>query len=227
MSERLDHARPLWAVDLVGPLADGREAVVVRIHHAMADGISCVRFLEAVLFDPPAEAGPARGSRGLGCRYGRPLAGPRPAPPSGRARARARASLALLGARSPDRRPPGARLRHRTAGRAEADRRRATLANNRQRRPARGRRRRPARVAAVCGRAGCGRAAGAGAGEPPSPRCRPGRTRQSRFVPERRPAARRARPGGPARRDQRRDQAQKQLGDAEELYDFFHALGPV
>jgi hypothetical protein len=59
MSERLDHARPLWAMDLVGPLADGREAVVVRIHHAMADGISCIRFLGTVLWDAaPADALP-------------------------------------------------------------------------------------------------------------------------------------------------------------------------
>jgi hypothetical protein len=51
MSERLDHRRPLWAIDLVGPLTDGREAIVARIHHAMADGISCVRFLDEVLWD--------------------------------------------------------------------------------------------------------------------------------------------------------------------------------
>ena len=51
MSERLDHRRPLWAFDVIGPLADGREAIVVRIHHAMADGISCVRFLDEVLWD--------------------------------------------------------------------------------------------------------------------------------------------------------------------------------
>ncbi len=51
MAERLDHRRPLWAFDLVGPLDDGREAIVARIHHAMADGISCVRFLGEVLWD--------------------------------------------------------------------------------------------------------------------------------------------------------------------------------
>jgi diacylglycerol O-acyltransferase / wax synthase len=60
MSERLDHARPLWAIDLVGPLADGREMIVVRIHHAMADGITCVRFLSEILWDEEAvEATPA------------------------------------------------------------------------------------------------------------------------------------------------------------------------
>ncbi len=57
MAERLDHARPLWAIDLVGPLADAREAIVVRIHHAMADGVSCVRFLSEVLWDEHADEG--------------------------------------------------------------------------------------------------------------------------------------------------------------------------
>jgi Wax ester synthase-like Acyl-CoA acyltransferase domain/WS/DGAT C-terminal domain len=51
MSERLDHSRPLWALDLVGPLSDDRQAIVARIHHAMADGISCMRLLDAVLWD--------------------------------------------------------------------------------------------------------------------------------------------------------------------------------
>jgi hypothetical protein len=51
MAERLDHERPLWRFDVVGPLADGREAIVCRIHHAMADGISSVRFLREVLWD--------------------------------------------------------------------------------------------------------------------------------------------------------------------------------
>ena len=51
MSAHLDHRRPLWTFDVVGPLADGREAIAARIHHAMADGIAGVRFLDAVLFD--------------------------------------------------------------------------------------------------------------------------------------------------------------------------------
>ncbi|MCF6522819.1 wax ester/triacylglycerol synthase domain-containing protein [Streptomyces sp. JJ36] len=58
MSERLDHRRPLWAIDLVGPLADGREVIVARIHHAMADGISCLRFLDEALWEPPGAAPP-------------------------------------------------------------------------------------------------------------------------------------------------------------------------
>jgi hypothetical protein len=59
MGERLDHSRPLWRLDLVGPLADGREAIVCRIHHAMADGISSVRFLREVLWDEVDAPAPA------------------------------------------------------------------------------------------------------------------------------------------------------------------------
>ena len=52
MAEHLDHNRPLWTFDVLGPLADGREAIAARIHHAMADGIAGVKFLDSVLFDP-------------------------------------------------------------------------------------------------------------------------------------------------------------------------------
>jgi hypothetical protein len=64
MSEHLDRARPLWTFDVIGPLGDGREAIAVRIHHAMADGIAAVRFLHAVLWDPHPEP-PARPHPGL------------------------------------------------------------------------------------------------------------------------------------------------------------------
>jgi len=60
MSEHLYRARPLWTFDVIGPLADGRDAIAARIHHAMADGIGAVRFLNVVLLDshahPPARA---------------------------------------------------------------------------------------------------------------------------------------------------------------------------
>lgn len=64
MSQHLDRRRPLWTFDLIGPLADGREAIAVRIHHAMADGIAAVGFLHAVLWDqqpatPTREDAPA------------------------------------------------------------------------------------------------------------------------------------------------------------------------
>jgi diacylglycerol O-acyltransferase / wax synthase len=52
MSEHLDRSRPLWTLDVIGPLADGREAIVARMHHAMVDGIAGIRFIEAILLDP-------------------------------------------------------------------------------------------------------------------------------------------------------------------------------
>ena len=75
MSEHLDRSRPLWTFDLIGPLTDGRQAIAVRVHHAMADGIACVGFLESVLFDDAAAVrlpGPRRpGPRGPAVRPGR------------------------------------------------------------------------------------------------------------------------------------------------------------
>ena len=56
MSEHLDRGRPLWTLDVIGPLDDGREAIAARIHHAMADGIAAVGFLRDVLWDPQPEA---------------------------------------------------------------------------------------------------------------------------------------------------------------------------
>jgi diacylglycerol O-acyltransferase len=65
MAERLDHTRPLWRIDLIGPLSRGRSAVAIRIHHALADGITALRMSGAILWDTspdpdPVEAGPWR-----------------------------------------------------------------------------------------------------------------------------------------------------------------------
>ncbi len=65
MGRHLDHAAPLWTFDVIGPLDDGRQAVAVRIHHAMADGISAVRLLDTVLFDPHPDVRPHSGSPGV------------------------------------------------------------------------------------------------------------------------------------------------------------------
>jgi WS/DGAT/MGAT family acyltransferase len=52
MAERLDHTRPLWRMDLVGPLEGGGSAIVWRIHHCMADGVTAMRLGEQILWDP-------------------------------------------------------------------------------------------------------------------------------------------------------------------------------
>lgn len=75
MSEHLDRGRPLWTFDLIGPLGDGSEALAARIHHAMADGITGVRFLDAVLWDPhhdpPPQAGAGPGDRSAAAKRSR------------------------------------------------------------------------------------------------------------------------------------------------------------
>jgi diacylglycerol O-acyltransferase len=62
--DRLDRGRPLWRIDVL-PLAGGGAALVWRIHHAMADGTTCVRLARTLLWDedeapPPAAPGPHR-----------------------------------------------------------------------------------------------------------------------------------------------------------------------
>jgi diacylglycerol O-acyltransferase len=62
MAERLDHERPLWCIDVVGPDDGGRTALVIRIHHCLADGVTALRMLSGLLWDGDdgAEPGPAQ-----------------------------------------------------------------------------------------------------------------------------------------------------------------------
>ncbi|MDQ4020930.1 MAG: wax ester/triacylglycerol synthase family O-acyltransferase [Actinomycetota bacterium] len=39
-SQRLDRDRPLWRITLIDGLADGRQAIVLEIHHALMDGFA-------------------------------------------------------------------------------------------------------------------------------------------------------------------------------------------
>jgi diacylglycerol O-acyltransferase / wax synthase len=58
MTERLDPERPLWAIDLLGPLVGGRAAVVCRFHHVMADGRAAIRIMRHLLWSEPPPAPP-------------------------------------------------------------------------------------------------------------------------------------------------------------------------
>ena len=49
-SERLDRDRPLWKMDFAR-LKDGGRALIWRIHHALADGSTAMRFAKEVLWD--------------------------------------------------------------------------------------------------------------------------------------------------------------------------------
>ncbi len=50
-AQRLDRSRPLWRIDVLGPLEDGSRVLVWRVHHALADGQTAVRFATALLWD--------------------------------------------------------------------------------------------------------------------------------------------------------------------------------
>jgi Wax ester synthase/diacylglycerol acyltransferase catalytic domain/WS/DGAT C-terminal domain len=48
--QRLDRARPLWAIDVI-PRTAGGSVLVWRIHHALADGTAAMRFARLLLWD--------------------------------------------------------------------------------------------------------------------------------------------------------------------------------
>ena len=53
MTRRLDRDRPLWRIDVVS-LDDGGAALVLRIHHCLADGMTAGRILSQVILDSDA-----------------------------------------------------------------------------------------------------------------------------------------------------------------------------
>ena len=67
METPLDRGHPLWAMDVASPLAGGRTALVWRIHHALADGVSAMRMASELLLEAMAgerlAGGPAPAQR--------------------------------------------------------------------------------------------------------------------------------------------------------------------
>jgi WS/DGAT/MGAT family acyltransferase len=57
LSEPLDRRRPLWEVHLAPRLTDGGAGIVMKMHHAMVDGLAAVQ-LVMLVFDPTADAEP-------------------------------------------------------------------------------------------------------------------------------------------------------------------------
>jgi diacylglycerol O-acyltransferase len=70
VEERLDRERPLWTVDVVA-LGKDRTALVLRLHHCMADGATAMRIIRVLLLDqttaevPPATHAAARPGRAV------------------------------------------------------------------------------------------------------------------------------------------------------------------
>ncbi len=85
MAERLDHARPLWAISVVGPFSDGRTALVIRVHHCLADGVTFLRLLSELLWDTDEDrrAGVRRVEARAGAREVAPARRRRPQPAAG------------------------------------------------------------------------------------------------------------------------------------------------
>ena len=54
MSRRMDRTRPLWELHIVTGLADGRVAIVPKLHHAMVDGIAAIA-IGTLILDPTPE----------------------------------------------------------------------------------------------------------------------------------------------------------------------------
>lgn len=59
LSEHLDHARPLWEDVVIEGLAEGRWALVTKVHHTMVDGIAGTDLLSTMLERSPLPDEPA------------------------------------------------------------------------------------------------------------------------------------------------------------------------
>ncbi|SPE26661.1 Diacylglycerol O-acyltransferase [Candidatus Sulfopaludibacter sp. SbA3] len=73
LSQVMDRSKPLWEIYVVSGLNDGRGAMIARVHHALADGVSGAALLN-IMLDPTPE-----GSRAIRKPRSRPL--PKTLPP--------------------------------------------------------------------------------------------------------------------------------------------------
>jgi diacylglycerol O-acyltransferase / wax synthase len=73
LSQVMDRNKPLWDIHVIDGLKDGRGALIPRVHHALADGVSGAALLNVIL-DPTPEASQVITRR----RYRVPRTKPRP-----------------------------------------------------------------------------------------------------------------------------------------------------
>jgi diacylglycerol O-acyltransferase len=59
MSQQLDRTKPLWEMWVIEGLADGGWAILMKIHHAVADGLAATDLLTALLDEDPSQPIPA------------------------------------------------------------------------------------------------------------------------------------------------------------------------
>ena len=60
--QRLDRSRPLWRIDVIPRMPGGGSALIWRIHHALADGMTAMRMASEVLWDAGPASAPGAGS---------------------------------------------------------------------------------------------------------------------------------------------------------------------
>src|SRR3982751_4556931 len=72
LTQVMDRSKPLWDISVVEGLQNGQGGLIVRIHHALADGIAGTALLKLILDPTPTPPRPAR----------KPRYRPRPVPES-------------------------------------------------------------------------------------------------------------------------------------------------
>jgi diacylglycerol O-acyltransferase len=54
----MDRTRPLWEINLIEGLADGRVALYMKVHHAMLDGVAAMKMMQAILSERADDSRP-------------------------------------------------------------------------------------------------------------------------------------------------------------------------
>jgi diacylglycerol O-acyltransferase / wax synthase len=73
-AQHLDRARPLWRIDVIPRRPGGGSALIWRIHHALADGMTAMHMASAVLWDEEPVTGPrTTRTRSRASRRARPV----------------------------------------------------------------------------------------------------------------------------------------------------------